>query len=49
MLLALICYLTALIFGENSVKDLWVTKSVKEIMFLGVWGKLESKETFQRL
>ena len=29
--------------GLNSVKDLTVTKNVKEIKFEGVWGELESK------
>ena len=29
---------------ENSVKDLRVTKNVKEIKFEGVWGELESKK-----
>ena len=30
------------------MKDLRVTKIIKEIKFKGVWGKLESKEDFQR-
>ena len=30
--------------GLNSVKDLRVTKNVKEIKFEGVWGELESKK-----
>ena len=34
----------ALILGLNSVKDLRVTKNVKEIKFEWVWGELESKK-----
>ena len=30
------------------MKDLRVTKNVKEIKFELAWGELESKETFQR-
>ena len=30
------------------MKALRVTKNVKEIMFEGVWGELESKKCFQR-
>ena len=30
------------------MKDLRVTKIVKEIKFEGVWGDLESKKCFQR-
>ena len=33
----------ALILGQNSVKDLRVTKNVKEITFEGYWRELESK------
>ena len=40
--------LTALILGQNSVKDIKVTKIVKEIKFEGVWGELELKKTLQR-
>ena len=42
------CHLIALILGLNSVKGLRVTKNVREIKFEGVWGKLESKKSFQR-
>ena len=38
------CRSVALILGLNSVKDLRVTKNVKEIKFEGVWGDLESKK-----
>ena len=38
------CHSIALIWGLNSVKDLRVTKNVKEINFEGVWGELESKK-----
>ena len=38
------CHSIALILGLNSVKDLRVTKNVKEIKFEGVWGELESKK-----
>ena len=40
--------LIALTLGQNSVKSLRVTKSVKEIKFQGVWDELESKNGFQR-
>ena len=42
-ILALFCNLTALILGYNYVKELKVTKIVKEVKFEGVWGKLEAK------
>ena len=42
--LGLFCHSIALIWGLNSVKDLRVTKNVKEINFEGVWGELESKK-----
>ena len=42
--LGLFCHPIALILGLNSVKDLRVTKNVKEIKFKGVWGELESKK-----
>ena len=42
--LGLFCHSIALILGLNSVKDLRVTKNVKEIKFGGVWGELESKK-----
>ena len=38
------CHSIALILGWNSVKELRVTKNVKEIKFEGVWGDLESKK-----
>ena len=38
------CHSVALILGLNSVKDLRVTKNVKEIKCEGVWGDLESKK-----
>ena len=47
-LLAVFCYLIALILGENSVKGFPVTKIFKEIMFGEVWDELESKGTLQR-
>ena len=40
---ALFSSLIALTLGYNSVKDLSVTKIVKEIKSKGVWGELESK------
>ena len=40
--------LTALIIGYKSVKDLRVTKIVKEIKFVAVRGELESKRGLQR-
>ena len=43
-MLGLFCHSIALIVGLNSVKDLTVTKNVKEIKFEGVWGELESKK-----
>ena len=42
--LGLFCHSIALISVLNSVKDLKVTKNVKEIKFGGVWGELESKK-----
>ena len=39
--LGLFCHLIVLILGQNSVKDLRITKIVKEIKFEGVWGDLE--------
>ena len=43
-MLGLFCHSIALILGLNSVKDLRVTKNVKEIKLEGVWGELESKK-----
>ena len=43
IILGLFCHSIPLIWGLNSVKDLRVTKNVKEINFEGVWGELESK------
>ena len=37
-------HLIALLLGQNSVKGIRVTKSVKEIEFERVWSKLESKK-----
>ena len=42
--LGLFCHSIALILGLNSVKNLRVTKNVKEIKFEGVWRELESKK-----
>ena len=42
-ILGLFCHLISLIFGQNSVKDLRVTKNLKEIKFEGVLGELEKK------
>ena len=44
IILGLFCHSIALILGWNSVKDLRVTKNVKEIKFEGVWGELKSKK-----
>ena len=44
IILGLFCHSIALILGLNSVKDLRVTKNVKEIKFEWVWGELESKK-----
>ena len=44
IILGLFCHSIALILALNSVKDLRVTKNVKEIKFEGVWGELESKK-----
>ena len=44
IILGLFCYSIALTLGLNSVKDIRVTKNVKEIKFGGVWGELESKK-----
>ena len=44
IILGLFCHSIALILGLNSVKDLRVTKNVKEIKFEGVWGELESEK-----
>ena len=38
------CDSISLILSLNSVKDLRVTKNVKEIKFEGVWGDLDSKK-----
>ena len=40
-------YLIALLLGQNSVKGIRVTKSVKEIEFERVCSKLESKKSFR--
>ena len=47
-ILAIFSNLTAIFLVWNSLNGLRVTKNVKEIMFEGVWGKLESKAGFQR-
>ena len=47
-ILALFCYLNALIWGKNCVKDIKVTNIVKEIKVEEVWIKLEAKNCFQR-
>ena len=44
IIVGLFCHSIALILGLNSVKDLRVTKNVKEIKLGGVWGELESKK-----
>ena len=44
IILGLFCNSVALILGLNSLKDLTVTKNVKEIKFGGVGGELESKK-----
>ena len=44
IILGLFCHSIALIWGLNSMKDLRVTKNVKEINFEGGWGELESKK-----
>ena len=45
-LLAVFCYLIALILGENSVKSFGVIKIVKEIMFGGIWRQVRFKKMF---
>ena len=45
---ALFYNLIALTLGSNSVKDLRITKIAKEIKFEGVFGELESKQSFKR-
>ena len=35
------CKLVALILGEKCVKDLKITKIVKQIKFKGTWGMLD--------
>ena len=45
-ILELFCHVNALILDQNSVKDLGVTKQVKEIKFEEVWSELESKKKF---
>ena len=47
IILGLFYHLIALILGLNSVKGLRITKNFKQIKFEGVWGKLESKKSFQ--
>ena len=44
IILGVFCNSIALILGSNSVKDLRVTKNVKEIKFEAVWGDLELKK-----
>ena len=44
IILGAFCHSIALILGLNSVKDLRVTKNVKEIQFKAIWGELESKK-----
>ena len=44
IIVGLFCHSIALILALNSVKDLRVTKNVKEIKFGGVWGEFESKK-----
>ena len=43
---ALFCQLVALISGQNCIKVLRVTKSVKQIKFEGAWWSLKSKILF---
>ena len=45
---ALFCKLVALNLGQNCVKDIKVTKIVKQIKFQGTWAILEAKNYFQR-
>ena len=45
----LFCHSIALILGLNSLKDLRVTKNVKEIKFGGVSGELESKKVPEKM
>ena len=47
IILGLFCNSVALILGLNSLKDLRVTKNVKEINCEGVRSELESKEVFR--
>ena len=47
-MLALSCNFIALSLGLNCVKDLKVTKIVKNFKFENVWGQLEAKNCFQR-
>ena len=44
IILGLFCHSIPLILGVNSVKDLRVTKTFKEIKFGGVLGELESNK-----
>ena len=47
----IVCHLIAtktLILGQNSVKGLRGTRSIKEIKFEVVWGELESNTSLQR-
>ena len=44
----LFCNLVALILSGSSVKDLRVTKFVKNIKFEGVWFELDAKDCLQR-
>ena len=47
-ILTLFRKLVTLILGWNCVKDLRVTKIVREIQFEETWGVLEAKNCFQR-
>ena len=42
------CILISLILGLKSVKDLSITKIVKEMTLEGIWDELVSKKCFQR-
>ena len=47
-ILTLFCILVALILGWNCVKDIRVTRVVKQTKFEEVWGRLEVRNCFQR-
>ena len=44
----LFCKLVSLILGLNCVKELRVTKVVKQIKFKRTWGELEARNYFRR-